>query len=394
MPASSSPAAQFSKDQLSGQVTTYQYDNTGRIHVVTQTGGTTNNVYTYGYDKNGNRTSAVVTGSSPSSQTLTYNAANQITTNGYTYDGTGNLTATPSQSFTYNEFQQMTSATTGGVTSTYTYTGAAENEVLSKTTPNGHTYNLIYGKGGTIAEYQVVTSSTLSAEIYNDPTTAQPLMLTTSSDIACLYVWDGLGDPVGLLVDYNGNAFSYSYDPYGAQALTAGGGGNGAGQNPYTFKAGIQDRASGLVKFGQRWYNPTTGAWTQQDTLDAPLSPSNANRYAFAAGDPINDSDPSGNFSLDFSVKVCYWICGSIGLATDPSGAVGLTGGLGVGNPSVSGEAGADSGDVETGVAGEVTCSAGIASGSVNTSGDVGASVGSDYSTGECDAGLTGELAL
>ena len=45
---------------------------------------------------------------------------------------------------------------------------------------------------------------------------------------------------------------------------------------------------------GQRWYNPITGTWTQQDTLDHPLDPANANRYAYAGDDPINGSDPSG----------------------------------------------------------------------------------------------------
>ncbi|RYF06855.1 MAG: hypothetical protein EOO77_26385, partial [Oxalobacteraceae bacterium] len=84
------------------------------------------------------------------------------------------------------------------------------------------------------------------------------------------------------------------YDPYGTRALTAGGTGSGSGQNPYSFKAGIQDRATGLVKFGLRWYDATAGTWTQQDTLDAPLSPTDANRYGFAGGDPVNSSDPTG----------------------------------------------------------------------------------------------------
>ena len=57
---------------------------------------------------------------------------------------------------------------------------------------------------------------------------------------------------------------------------------------------GTQDRATGFVKFGGRWYNPTTGTWTQQDTLDAPLDPANANRYAFAGDDPINNTDATG----------------------------------------------------------------------------------------------------
>ena len=51
------------------------------------------------------------------------------------------------------------------------------------------------------------------------------------------------------------------------------------------------------MKFGLRWYDATAGTWTQQDTLDAPLDPANANRYAYAAGDPINGSDPTGQIN-------------------------------------------------------------------------------------------------
>lgn len=69
-------------------------------------------------------------------------------------------------------------------------------------------------------------------------------------------------------------------------------------QNPYTFKAGLQDRATCWVKYGQRWYNAGTGRWTQMETLDAPLDPANANRYAYAANDSTNNSDPTGMASI------------------------------------------------------------------------------------------------
>lgn len=55
-----------------------------------------------------------------------------------------------------------------------------------------------------------------------------------------------------------------------------------------------QDRATGWVHFGNCLYNPTTGRWTQQDTLDAPLDPTNANRDAYGGCDPINGLDPTG----------------------------------------------------------------------------------------------------
>lgn len=75
--------------------------------------------------------------------------------------------------------------------------------------------------------------------------------------------------------------------------------------HPYAFHGDIQDRASGLVKFGLRWYNPATGTWTQQDTLDAPLDPHNGNRYVFAGGDPINGIDPAGVASVGDYAESC-----------------------------------------------------------------------------------------
>lgn len=51
------------------------------------------------------------------------------------------------------------------------------------------------------------------------------------------------------------------------------------------------------MKFGLRWYLPGVGSWTQEDTLDSPLDPNNANRYAYAGSDPTNHSDTTGALS-------------------------------------------------------------------------------------------------
>ncbi|ROQ30999.1 RHS repeat-associated protein [Frondihabitans sp. PhB188] len=293
----------WSKDLTpGGSLTVYKYTTAGRVKSATETGGTSNTVWTYTYDNRGNRLTAKTTvdGGTPTTQTLTYNAANQISSAGYVHDGAGNLTATPTATYTYNAAEQMTSSTktSTGVTTTYTYAGAAQNAVLSESTAGGYTYNLTYGQKDSNGQPEIVKYNThtaqndLTGNLFADPTTGQPAMLTTSSDIGCLYVYDGLGNPVGLLTDFATNAISTNYDPYGVGDLS--GTGNGVGQNPYTFHSGTQDRASGLIKFGIRWYNPATGTWTQQDTLDAPLDPANANRYVFVGGDPVNGLDPTG----------------------------------------------------------------------------------------------------
>jgi hypothetical protein len=46
-------------------------------------GGTNPRTYTFSFDAAGNRLTEVVTGTSPSSQSLTYNSGNQISSGGY-----------------------------------------------------------------------------------------------------------------------------------------------------------------------------------------------------------------------------------------------------------------------------------------------------------------------
>ncbi|MBE7163622.1 MAG: RHS repeat protein, partial [Williamsia herbipolensis] len=98
---------QWQRDNLTGQVTTYSYDGAGRLTQAAQSGGTGANTYAYTYDARGNRLTATVTGATPSSQTFTANAANQISSTGYTFDGAGNLTADPSGTYAYTGAEQM-----------------------------------------------------------------------------------------------------------------------------------------------------------------------------------------------------------------------------------------------------------------------------------------------
>jgi RHS repeat-associated protein len=53
-------------------------------------------------------------------------------------------------------------------------------------------------------------------------------------------------------------------------------------------------QVSKLYKYGERFYDPALGRWTQQDPLSQPYDPGEANRYAYVGGDPINLLDPSG----------------------------------------------------------------------------------------------------
>ena len=97
---------------------------------------------------------------------------------------------------------------------------------------------------------------------------------------------DGKGN-VTALVDSTGSVVnSYKYDPYGKdQGSTLG------TSSMFTWKSGL-DTSKGLVKFGARYYDPTTSRWMSQDPVP------NGNRYTYGAANPIDHTDPSGRIDL------------------------------------------------------------------------------------------------
>jgi RHS repeat-associated protein len=144
------------------------------------------------------------------------------------------------------------------------------------------------------------------------------------------YVTDGLGSTVAL-VDTTGTVqATYSYDPYG-NATTVGGP-NPANANPYRYRyryaGGYYDTTTGLYHFGQRYYNPTTGRWTQQDSLNTPLDPTNGNRYAYTGDDPTNSIDPTGLEVLGTCDRVSLGAGFVVGVAALPVDAISGVGSL------------------------------------------------------------------
>ncbi|WP_123655001.1 RHS repeat-associated core domain-containing protein [Curtobacterium sp. ZW137] len=320
---------QWSYDNISKQATNYGYlaadgtTPTDRLTGITQSGGVDPTNWAYTYDSAGNRTEAkatnAATGAVKSDQKLSFNAVGQITTTGYSYDGVGNMTAAPGETYTYNGAQQLTASTKDGVQTTYEYAGADMLKLLHQATDGGAEYDYTYGTSDSngvsvIANHTIAGTGT--AAVISDPTTGQALDLRTTDGTTSMYALDGIGNPAASIADTGKTAYTVSYDPYGAEHVTAGGTSAQWQQNPYGYKNGLRssNTDTGLTKFGYRWQSNATGGWLERDTLDAPLDPNNANRYAYAGADPINKSDPRGRDVFDS--------------ATDAFGKAGLVGDL------------------------------------------------------------------
>ena len=326
---------QWVKDAVDSSNTVFTYDTKGQLTKAARAGGTDPRTYTYTYDARGNRLTSAKS-QDYAATNFTFNAANQITTSGYTYDASGNLTKDNGGTFTYNAAGQMVSHTRATGTYTYTYAGGSQSELIKQKTTKGD-YEYGYGRTNQfgLPVVEQVTLNGETAHLENDPVTGQPLMLRTSGGTQTMYIYDGIGNPEALVTNLDTTAFAYDYDPYGVPTLTEDSGGQGEPINPYQFKGGIHDRSTNWVKFGHRWYSVGTGRFTQRDTLDAPLDPGNANRYTFAGNDPINYSDPLGLYSWAQAGSDCLQgavmdagIGLGLGLIAGPAGLAGsLAGG-------------------------------------------------------------------
>jgi RHS repeat-associated protein len=82
--------------------------------------------------------------------------------------------------------------------------------------------------------------------------------------------------------------------------------------------SGLYDRGTGWIKYGQRWYNPTTARFTQQDSIERLADPKQGNRYAYAADNPTNYTDPTGK-------EVSSCLLSVLGAGISAAGLVGFT---------------------------------------------------------------------
>jgi RHS repeat-associated protein len=273
-------------NKLTGSTTSYRYDSRARLISATDTAGPD---YSYGYGLDGNLTSG-------SAGAHTYNAVDQLTDTGASYDADGNLTASPGSdpaltALTYTGADQTASITTGTGTTNYGYAGADQNELVTAGTRQ-------FTQGSTGVQAQ--TDSGAATYFERDPD-GTLLAEQTPDGREFYYYFDGLGSVIGLIDTTGTNAATYTYDPYGGHA-TVGAGAypdtTVAEANPYRYAGGYRDQATGLYKFGARYYDPTLGRWTQPDPQRRLLDLKQGNLYAYAGDNPCVYTDPTGKSAL------------------------------------------------------------------------------------------------
>ena len=301
------------------------YDSNGRLVKILDSGSSTTTRATYGYDQQGQLTSAMVGGTN---YEYTYDTAGNIqskkvgstTTNYYTYGNSawrdlltayGGNTITYSggnptkyydgSTFTWTQGRRLATAKVGSTNISYTYdmAGVRSSKTVGSTRYDFTTLSVLVTRqtgGGKTIDF-----------VYDENN--QPLAMKYNNTLY-YYVLNAQGDVIAL-ADQNGNLIAkYSYDPWGKLLSVTP---NGwldeqnayylevAEANPLRYRGYYYDSDTGFYYLQSRYYDPEIGRFINADSYASTDATGllSTNMFAYCENDPVNKSDPTGEaFSL------------------------------------------------------------------------------------------------
>lgn len=320
-----------------GIVTTQTYDTkTFRLkRIYTVKGAVVLQDLNYTYDALGNVLS-IVDAKNSGDQTFAYDHLNrlkQATSQAYgpktySYDTIGNIKTKEGIAFSYSGINAGPHAVTSlGDGSAMSYDPNGNMSVMSQTGSN-HAYTFdvenrlvnVKKNGSTVAQYSYDGDGGRVRKIGFNGTTSTttryvgPLfeetggvgvnhvfwgatkILTVSNNQSRFYFYDHLGS-ANVVTDSSGNPIELiEYKPFGEFARHEKYGGNENVAWQY-FTSKPLDEETGLMFYGARYYAPFLGKFITPDTIvPSGSNPQSLNRYSYVYNNPVNLTDPTGNF--------------------------------------------------------------------------------------------------
>ena len=298
------------------KVITYQYDELNQL--IRENNGVLGITVLYAYDAGGNMTSRKTYAYTEGTlQTLQKNETLSYRTDGwrdqlvswngyrYAYDDGGNPTLLRGVPLTWGEGRRLKKVnlswgtvdfvydsdgkrvrkTSGGNTTTYYYNGNVLSGLVRKAAQNA-------GTAGTRTTVQFV----YDAE-------GKPFLLRLNGKTDYFYLYNGLGDVVGLIDSSNKVVVRYQYNSWGKVTSTQDTSGVSlATLNPFCYRKYVYDPETGLYCLGSRYYDPEVGRFVNADDpgviFAKPQELGSKNLYAYCDNNPVVKEDYEGEFPI------------------------------------------------------------------------------------------------
>src|SRR5262245_47171384 len=285
----------------------YTYDKVGNRNSKADNNGTANYTYdalnrliqainplpsnpleSFTYDAVGNRNNSNQNGASM------FNQANQLLEDAnftYQYDNNGNMTRKTAKSggtftsYEYDTENKLVRVESAGKTANYKYDGLGrriEKEVIGSGTT---TTRYVYDNEDILLELNAANN--IVARYTHGPGVDAPLIIERNSQ-SFYYHADGLGSVTEITNQSGAVAQRYSYSSFGKIESQL----DANFVQPYTFTAREFDLETALYHYRERQYDPNAGRFVTEDPLG--FNSREENFYLYAAGNPINFTDPDG----------------------------------------------------------------------------------------------------
>jgi RHS repeat-associated protein len=280
---------------------------------------------TFSYDAVGNRIA------DDAVSAYTYDDANRLSSDSrftYTHDANGNLTRKRENStgqesvFTYDEGNRLlTAMLPGGTHWDYKYDVFGRRVEKSSGTASSEIVRYVYDGQKIIA--MLDGSNQLIAIFTHGPRVDETLSVHTANGADYFLHASALGSVVAHSDGFGNIVETIEYSAYGiptrlkisasppvviTESLT---------RSPFGFAGREYDTETGLYHFRARAYDPTRGAFLQEDPTGDRIQP-----YAYADDNPINAYDPYGVYSIgEFAEDAANY---SAGLGDNISSALTL----------------------------------------------------------------------
>jgi len=271
----------------------YTYDLAGRLETVTVDGTLQS---TYVYDANGNRLSHITVGGNISGSYDNQDRLLSYGVNTYQYTANGELVSKMNPDgetlYQYDELGNLLSVQLpDGNTLEYVIDGL--NRRIGKKVNGVLVQGLLYQDNlNPVAELDGA-GNVISRFVYASKLNVPDYMIR--SGVRYRIISDQLGSP-RLVVNAQTGAIvqRIDYDEFGNLISDS-----NPGFQPFGFAGGIDDRDTGLTRFGVRDYDSESGRWTAKDPIK--FEGSDTNIYGYVLNNPLRWVDLTG---LDITISI------------------------------------------------------------------------------------------